>query len=124
MGRHTKGMAAIFEAFRVAAIRQRQFEDWAKVQPDDVKRILFRHWWARASAAEAAGRYVPSCPSYLRGLTCGAIKKTGERCGSTTLCANGRCKFHGGASTGPRTPEGRARALQNLTSGRLKRGDS
>lgn len=124
MGRHSKGVAAIFEAFRVAAIQQRQFEDWARVQPDDVKRILFRQWWARASKAEAAGRYVPSCPRYLRGLTCGARKRNGMACGSTTLCANGRCKFHGGASTGPRTPEGRARALQNLTLGRLKRGNS
>ncbi|OYU37355.1 MAG: hypothetical protein CFE35_01265 [Novosphingobium sp. PASSN1] len=67
---------------------------------------------------------MPSFPRYLRGLTCGARKKNGERCGSTTLCANGRCKFHGGASTGPRTAEGRERALRNLTLGRLKRGDS
>ena len=27
---------------------------------------------------------------------------------------NGRCRMHGGASTGPKTPEGRARALANL----------
>ncbi len=27
---------------------------------------------------------------------------------------NGRCKMHGGASTGPKTPEGRARALAYL----------
>lgn len=124
MGRHSKAFAEVLAQFHLAALRMRQFEDWAKVQPDDVKRILFRQWWARASAAEAAGRYVPSCPRYLRGLTCGARKKNGERCGATTLCANGRCKFHGGASTGPRTAEGRERALRNLTLGRVKRGDS
>lgn len=124
MGRHSKGVAEILAHFHALTIRQRQFEDWAKVQPDDVKRILFRQWWARASAAQAAGKYVPSCPRFLRGLTCGARKKNGERCGSTTLWANGRCKFHGGKSTGPRTAEGRARALQNLALGRLKRGDS
>jgi hypothetical protein len=27
---------------------------------------------------------------------------------------NGRCRFHGGLSTGPKTAEGRARALLNL----------
>lgn len=124
MGRHSKPVADALAQVHLAAIRIRQFEDWAKVQTDDVKRILFRQWWERASAAEAAGLYVPSCPRYLRGLTCGARKKNGERCGSTTLCANGRCKFHGGASTGPRTPEGRARALQNLTLGRSTRGNS
>jgi hypothetical protein len=124
MGRHSKGVAEFHAAMRLWMARQRQFEERAKVQPDDVKRILFRHWWAKASEAEAAGWYVPSCPSYLRGLTCGAIKKSGLACGSTTLCANGRCKFHGGASTGPRTAEGRAKALENLKLGRLKPGNS
>lgn len=124
MGRHTKGMAEMLAAFRQASERMRQFEQWAKVQPDNVRRVMFRQWWQRAIAAQAAGRYVPDCPSYLRGLTCGAIRKNGKPCGSTTLCANGRCKFHGGASTGPRTPEGRAKALENLKRGRLKRGNS
>lgn len=124
MGRHSKGLAEALAQLHLAALRMRQFEDWAKVQPDDVKRILFRQWWERASAAEAAGGYVPSCPRYLRGLTCGARRKNGERCGSTTLWANGRCKFHGGKSTGPRTAEGRARASENLKLGRLKRGNS
>lgn len=124
MGRHPKGVAEILAALHQATIRQRQFEDWAATLPDDDKRQLFRQWWAEAEAAEAAGRYVRSCPRYLRGLTCGARKKDGTLCRSTTLCANGRCKFHGGASTGPRSPEGRMRALENLKLGRLKRGNS
>lgn len=34
-------------------------------------------------------------------------------------CKNGnyRCRFHGGLSTGPRTPEGKARALKALQEG-------
>lgn len=124
MGRHSKPVAEALALFRLATVRMRQFEEWAKVQPDDVRRMLFRQWWAKAIEAEKAGRYVPGCPSYLRGLTCGAIKRNGRTCASTTLCANGRCKFHGGASTGPRTPEGRAKALENLKLGRLKRGNS
>ena len=32
--------------------------------------------------------------------------------------ANGRCKLHGGMSTGPKTAEGKARALANLKQNR------
>lgn len=100
---------------------QRQWEDRASRLGDDDKRQLFRDWWTNAAVAQAAGQYVRDCPRYLRGLTCGARKKDGTRCRSTTLCANGRCKFHGGASTGPRSPEGRAKALENLKLGRLRK---
>jgi hypothetical protein len=40
---------------------------------------------------------------------CGAFaRSTGKPCQAPAL-ANGRCKLHGGLSTGPRTAEGRAR---------------
>lgn len=124
MGRHYKEVSAALAMFAALYARQREMEERAVLMPDDDKRILFRKWAARANEAEAAGKYVPSFPRYLRGLTCGAIKKNGRPCGMTTLEANGRCKFHGGASTGPRTPEGRAKALENLKLGRLKHGNS
>lgn len=124
MGRHHKSVADMLAFFQRAAEVERVWAAHAETLPDDDKRKLFREWWAQAQAAQAAGRYVRSCPSYLRGLTCGARKKDGSQCRSTTLCANGRCKFHGGASTGPRSAEGRARAIENLKLGRLKRGDS
>ena len=42
-------------------------------------------------------------------VRCGARRKRdGEPCQAPAL-ANGRCKLHGGLSTGPRTPEGWAR---------------
>jgi hypothetical protein len=42
---------------------------------------------------------------------CGAkAKSTGKPCQATKLLRGGRCKLHGGMSTGPKTPEGRARA--------------
>jgi hypothetical protein len=45
---------------------------------------------------------------------CGAFaRSTGQPCKAKAL-ANGRCRNHGGMSTGPRTPEGRARSLANL----------
>jgi hypothetical protein len=41
---------------------------------------------------------------------CGArSKRTGKPCQAAAM-SNGRCKFHGGKSTGPRTPEGLERS--------------
>ena len=108
MGRHTKGMANMLALFQRAAEAERQWAAYAIALPDDDKRQLFRQWWAKAEAAQAAGRYVRRCPRYLRGLTCGARKKGGALC----------------RSTGPRSLEGRARALENLKLGRVKRGKS
>lgn len=39
---------------------------------------------------------------------CGATTRKGTPCQCKPL-RNGRCKFHGGMSTGPKTPEGKAR---------------
>ncbi len=47
-------------------------------------------------------------------LRCGARgKRTGLPCPHTSLYANGRCRWHGGLSTGPKTAEGKARAALN-----------
>lgn len=124
MGRHTKGVANLLNGFYAATMRLHQFEAWAAEQPDDTKRSLHRAWALRVQEAIDKGRtWLPRRPKYLRGLTCGARKRSGDLCGSTVLEANGRCKFHGGRSTGPRTSEGKARALENLNLGRLKRAE-
>ena len=52
-------------------------------------------------------------PDEFRGLTCGAKTRAGTPCKLTSLYTNGRCKFHGGLSTGPRTPEGKRRSAMN-----------
>ena len=44
---------------------------------------------------------------------CGAMTRKGTPCRCKGM-KNGRCRLHGGMSTGPRTPEGRLRALRNL----------
>jgi hypothetical protein len=45
---------------------------------------------------------------------CGAFaRSTGKPCRMKAL-ANGRCRLHGGLSTGPKTAEGKAKALANL----------
>ena len=49
-----------------------------------------------------------------REAKCGAFaRSTGELCQRKPL-ANGRCRNHGGLSTGPKTAEGKAKALANL----------
>ena len=45
---------------------------------------------------------------------CGARTRGGGSC-RTPGMRNGRCRMHGGASTGPRTPEGLARCTAAVT---------
>ncbi len=48
-------------------------------------------------------------------VPCGAKRhRDGQPCQAKSEPGKRRCRFHGGRSTGPRTPEGRARALANL----------
>ena len=49
---------------------------------------------------------------------CGAKTRTGTPCKRKPELGRTRCRCHGGCSTGPRTPEGRARALAALERGR------
>lgn len=64
-------------------------------------------------------------PSWQRGLDaanaaprCGAKKRRkGTPCGSTAM-ANGRCRIHGGLSTGPKTDEG----IEQIRQAHLKHG--
>ena len=44
---------------------------------------------------------------------CNAKTRSGLPCRSLAL-PSGRCRWHGGMSTGPKTPEGRARSAANL----------
>lgn len=52
----------------------------------------------------------PSPPSANQSI-CGARTRKGEPCQCKPLKPGGRCKFHGGMSTGPKTPEGIARIV-------------
>ena len=44
------------------------------------------------------------------GRRCGAKTRAGGACQNPAIKGRSRCKLHGGRSTGPRTPEGKARA--------------
>jgi len=61
----------------------------------------------RESATRPRRREKERCGAYAR--------STGKPCQAPAM-KNGRCKLHGGLSTGPKTAEGRARALSNLKS--------
>lgn len=110
------------EMLAFAVERERAWQEYASTLSDNEKRILFRPFHERRQRAIDEGCvYVPDRPSYLRNLTCGARAQSGAPCRMTALFANGRCVWHGGKSTGPSTPEGKARARANLELGRRKR---
>ena len=60
-------------------------------------------------------RFGPDWP----GQRCGAKTRRGTACQRPANKKNGRCRLHGGASTGPRTEDGRARISRN-TAGEVK----
>lgn len=67
---------------------------------------------------EVLSQMYPRYATFLAVQRCRAhCKSTGRPCRGRSL-ANGRCKYHGGLSTGPKTEEGRLRALANLRQNR------
>lgn len=63
----------------------------------------------RIRMLRARGRWHAAGHALRRGARCGAACRDGHAC-RTPAMANGRCRMHGGASTGPRTPHGLARS--------------
>lgn len=72
-----------------------------------------------AAPGQRRGRLKNGNPAgdYLKSPRCGARTRVGCGCRQPAM-ANGRCRLHGGLSTGPRTPEGLARC----GSARLRHG--
>lgn len=57
----------------------------------------------------------PEFPPECVGMICGAHgRRKGTPCQCNQIYRNGRCKWHGGLSTGPRTKEGKAKSAYNL----------
>ena len=52
-----------------------------------------------------------------KGGICGAKTRAGTPCKRRDLYRSGRCKLHGGLSTGPRTTEGKSRSAMNGVKG-------
>ena len=91
---------------------------------DERKRIEDEHWMAmqdeRIHCRVRVAMKMPPLPDYppypeeCRGMTCGAKTRAGTPCKQRDIFSNGRCKFHGGLSTGPKTAKGKRKALANL----------
>lgn len=47
--------------------------------------------------------------AYACTVICGARTRKGKTCKAKAVPGKKRCRFHGGLSTGPKTPEGRER---------------
>ena len=51
------------------------------------------------------------------GKICGAMNRRGLPCQCKAVFRGGKCKYHGGLSTGPKTPEGKIRAIAAMREG-------
>ena len=83
-----------------------------------IDRVLARKRAARTRHANQSRP--PSIPKWGRPL-CGAKTRKGTPCQAPPVWdkehnrpRNGRCRMHGGLSTGPKTPEGKAKSLSKL----------
>ena len=83
-----------------------------------IDRVIARRHAARTR--HARGPSTACIPKWGRPL-CGAKTRKGTPCQAPPVWdkannrpRNGRCRMHGGLSTGPKTPEGKAKALSKL----------
>lgn len=75
------------------------------------------YWRGVYAAWDAGHNDHPPFPEELRDMRCEAKTRSGTPCRMKALYSNGRCKLHGGLSTGPKTEAGKARASQNWRGG-------
>ena len=80
---------------------------WGLIQNTELARLD-----ALVEAQIAASRIREARRAARRRVRCGAKTRKGTACRNKSEPGKRRCKFHGGLSTGPRTPEGRARIAE------------
>lgn len=56
---------------------------------------------------------MPPFPHELLNLRCEAKTRAGTPCKRSDIYLNGRCKLHGGLSTGPKTIQGKSASSRN-----------
>lgn len=86
-------------------------------------RERFDRWQASGYRHDLKPIHEPM-PDELRHIPCAAKTRAGTPCKRTDISANGRCKFHGGHSTGALTAEGKARQLEGYRRWRRKNGSN
>jgi hypothetical protein len=101
------------ELARVEALRIKIMNDKREAK----RRAVFfvdQGYWPPPFVLPSWPEYPPQCV----GMTCGGKgRRSGLPCQSKEIYSNGRCKWHGGASTGPKTAMGKARSQSNLLRG-------
>ena len=71
------------------------------------------------AGANDFGRCTPGNGAKQARVICGAKRRRdGQPCQALSVPGKRRCKWHGGASTGPKSDKGRARSLANLRQNR------
>lgn len=70
---------------------------------DVERRALWQHW------CDYRGDFPHACQLMI----CGARTRAGTPCKRRDLYRSGRCKLHGGLSTGPRSAKGKGRSARN-----------
>ena len=87
----------------------------------ELRRLLrdfYRRRWQFYFGGVKSGP-IPVMPRDCEGMLCGAQSRNGTPCRNDgTQFPNGRCKFHGGPSTGPKTTAGKAKAAANGARGK------
>lgn len=63
---------------------------------------IAQDWEASGNPGDPPANLLPTMPPELIGMTCGAKTRAGTPCKRRDLGRSGRCKLHGGRSTGPR----------------------
>ncbi|MGB1428683.1 MAG: HGGxSTG domain-containing protein, partial [Cycloclasticus sp.] len=82
--------------------KRKRFKAYYKQSND-----AFKQWCNDGFNNQDLPRSIP-LPEDLKDLRCGAkTKATGQPCKIKAIYSNGRCKLHGGLSTGPRTVDGK-----------------
>jgi len=73
-----------------------------------------RRGWPNTEQDPELWSWNPNIPSQCYDLRCGATTKShGTPCKRRDINAGGRCKLHGGHSTGPTSAAGKARSAMN-----------
>ena len=78
-----------------------------EIQPDGSIKVEYRRW--KMTKREKAIFAIPPAAK----ARCGAKTRRGTLCKHSPIPGRTRCKYHGGLSTGPKTPEGRARIAES-----------
>ena len=91
--------------WRTCPATQHLHSDHQKVCPDCIGKVCER---MQAKGLDDKGTPLP--PTMRP--TCNAKTRSGGTCAHKVIPGKIRCRFHGGKSTGPRTPEGRSRIAE------------